>query len=107
VPAEGTFDAVIPRQLAELSGAGPEVPAALTIDQASSWRASEMSGILVQGTAGVFAPGETRKGADALRHRILQGGTPKEAVDDAVLFRLRPSRIVWWRGWSSGTVAGR
>jgi hypothetical protein len=31
-----------------------------------------------------------------LRERVADGGA---------LVRLRPSSIVWWRGWTSGTVA--
>jgi len=105
VAAEGTFDAVMPRALAELSGAGPEIPAALTLDHASAWRASDMSGMVVRGAAALYAPGETRRGAAELRERIRLAGTAEDAVGDAVLIRLRPSRVVWWRGWTSGTAA--
>ncbi len=105
VAAEGAFDAVVPRGLAELSGAGPEVPAALTLDHASAWRASAMSGMVLRGSAALYAPGETRRGSAELRDRIRLAGTTEDAVDDAVLIRLRPSRVVWWLGWSSGTVS--
>lgn len=107
VGAEGAFDAVVPRALAELTGAGPDVPAALTLDHASAWRASEMSGMLVRGSAALYASGETRRGAAALRERIRMAGAPEDALDDTALIRLRPSRVVWWRGWTSGSVAGR
>ncbi len=105
VAAEGAFDAVVPRGLAELSGAGPEVPAALTLDHASAWRASDMSGMVLPGSAALYAPGETRRGAAELRNRIRLAGAAEDAVDDAVLIRLRPSLVVWWLGWTSGTVA--
>ena len=105
VAAEGAFDAVVPRGLAELSGAGPEVPAALTLDHASAWRASDMSGMVVRGAAALYAPGEARRGAAELRERIRLAGTAEDAVEDAALIRLRPSRVVWWRGWTSGTAA--
>lgn len=107
VAAEGAFDAVVPRALAELTEAGPDAPAALTLDQASAWRAAEMSGVLVRGTAALYAPGETRRGAGALKERLRLAGAAEDAGDDVVLIRLRPSRVVWWRGWTSGTVAGR
>jgi hypothetical protein len=105
VAAEGAFDAVVPRGLAELSGAGPEVPAALTLDHASAWRASDMSGMVLRGSAALYSPGEARRGAAELRDRIRLAGTTEDAVEDAVLIRLRPSRVVWWLGWTSGTVA--
>ena len=107
VAAEGAFDAVAPRRLVDATGAGPDVAAALTLDHASAWRASEMSGMLVRGKAALFAPRETRRGGAAVRDRIRLAGTPDDAVEGSVLVRLRPSRVVWWRGWTGGTVAGR
>ncbi|HEX9891911.1 MAG TPA: hypothetical protein VGB28_07585, partial [Actinomycetota bacterium] len=56
------------------AGAGPS---ALVIDRGSGWRASKMRGLLLQGPA-------TSDGDDALI--------------------LRPARLVWWRGWASGSV---
>ena len=107
VAAEGAFDAVAPRGLVDAAGAGPDVAAALTFDHASAWRASEMSGILVQGKGALYSPGETRRGGAAVRDRIRLAGTPEDTVEGSVLVRLRPSRVVWWRGWTGGTVAGR
>ena len=79
----------------ELTGAASGTTAALTADRSSSWRASEMTGLLIRGTADVFARGRTRTGAAMLRRRISKG---------EALFRIDPARIVWWKGWSSGTV---
>lgn len=107
VGAEGAFDAVAARALIDLTGAGPDVPAALTLDHASTWRASDMSGMLIRGTAALYATGETRRGVAAMQERIRLLGTPEDALDDAVLVRIRPSRVVWWQGWTSGTVASR
>jgi pyridoxamine 5'-phosphate oxidase-like protein len=59
-----------------LSGRSPDGPAALTGQRASAWRAREMRGFLAQGDA--------RAGGSTLR--------------------LRPERLVWWHGWSAGTV---
>jgi len=102
VAAEGAFDAVAPRGLIEATGGGPDVPTALTVDHASAWRASEMSGMLARGKAALYAPGETGRGAGALGERIR--ATDPDAAEDSVLIRLRPSRVVWWRGWTSGTA---
>ena len=46
------------------------------MDRASRWRAREMTGAMLRGTGSVAA-GEVS---------------------------LTPERIVWWRGWDSGTV---
>jgi hypothetical protein len=85
VPSEGTYEATVAG-----SSVGPAAgwsgPAALTIDHASAWRASEMAGIMLQGRAEVSdGPGSV----EALRARV------------------HPSRVVWWEGWTSGTVAPR
>jgi len=103
VAAEGTYEAAVPRALVDLAGPGAEAPGALTVDRASVWRAADMVGMLIQGRADLYAPGATRRGTTALRERAARLGGP--AVDDLVLIRLLPSRVVWWRGWTSGTVA--
>jgi hypothetical protein len=91
----GRFLCRVPAAFAELTGAASGTTAALTVDRSSSWRASEMTGLLIRGTADVFARGRTRTGAAMLRRRISKG---------EALFRIDPARIVWWKGWSSGTV---
>lgn len=57
-----------------------ELPVALEIDRPSAWRARDMVGVMVRGLAGAQA---TRTG---------------------VSFPIAPERLVWWRGWESGTV---
>jgi len=91
----GDYDAVIPLRTAELTEAGDRIRAALTIDRASMWRASEMRGLLIRGRARIFSPAHTRRGAAALGRRV----TPRDA-----LFRLSTERATWWEGWASGTV---
>jgi hypothetical protein len=59
-------------------------PAALTIDRASTWRAADMTGILIQG-AGSATDGDHGK----------------------IGVRIDPQRVVWWEGWRSGTVRTR
>jgi hypothetical protein len=106
VAAEGAYDVVLPRRDAELAEVEvADVPAALTVDHASEWRASGMSGLQLQGAGSVFDPARTRIGRRLLGARLeaavgrLHGG-----VGEGVLVRLRPSRVVWWQGWSSGAA---
>jgi hypothetical protein len=95
-----TLYAALPAETLALAEAGPEGPAALTIDQASEWRARDMVGAMVQGTASLYALDELGSGAKTAR-------TLATAIDpDAgALVRLAPSRVVWWHGWSSGSAA--
>ena len=92
---DGGYEARLARPFAELTGAEARSRAALTIDRASAWRAAEMRGILLRGTAETYVPGITTRGAAALRRRV---------GDDDALLRLEVERAVWWEGWSSGTV---
>jgi hypothetical protein len=94
--ADGRYFARVPSGFADLTDATPGTKTALTVDRSSTWRASEMTGMLVRGPADVFTRGRVRKGGPLLRSRIAKGET---------LFRITPERIVWWQGWSSGTVA--
>jgi hypothetical protein len=95
---EGAYEAVVPVRVLELANAGPDVPAALTVDHASQWRASEMKGMLLQGIASLHALEWTRRGRGLLRDRL--GDRPGHA-----LVRLRPDRVVWWEGWTAGSAA--
>lgn len=106
VGREGAFDAALPEALLELSGAGPSVPAALTVDRASRWRAADMAGMLLRGTGHTFAMDATRRGRAALRSR-LEAAAPDADPAEMALVRLRPDRAVWWEGWDSGTVRAR
>lgn len=95
----GAFDAVLPAAFADLWGMdGGEAPGALTVDRASRWRAAEMAGMLLRGTARVYSRAGTARGRRALAARVGPG---------EVLLRLVPERVVWWEGWTSGTVRGR
>ena len=83
-----------------LAEAGPEGPAALTVDQASEWRARDMIGAMVQGTASLYALDALGSGAKTAR-TLATGIDP----DAGALVRLAPSRLVWWHGWSSGSAS--
>jgi hypothetical protein len=87
-----------------LAGAGPDAPAALTIDRASRWRARDMTGALVQGTGEVHVLDRLRRGRREAERIVERAGALPEGM---ALVRLRAERLVWWRGWSSGTVDPR
>jgi nitroimidazol reductase NimA-like FMN-containing flavoprotein (pyridoxamine 5'-phosphate oxidase superfamily) len=94
------YGAVDARSLA-LARAGPDAPAALTVDRASRWRARDMTGALVQGTGGVHVLDCLRLGRREAERIVERAGALPEGM---ALVRLGAERLVWWRGWSSGTV---
>jgi pyridoxamine 5'-phosphate oxidase-like protein len=94
---EGSYEATVPAEILDLAAAGPDARAALTVDRASRWRAAEMTGMLLQGSASLYSPAITRRGAVALRDRL---GDDRELA----LVRLRPDRAVWWEGWTTGAA---
>ena len=79
----------------------PEV--ALQIDLPSSWwRARAMLGAMLRGNGQVAVVSGLASGAgSAARIAGLAGAEPS----DAALVGIRPATVVWWRGWSSGTVS--
>jgi hypothetical protein len=105
VSKEDAYEALLPRVVFELAAGGADRRAALTTDRSSAWRAAEMTGLMLQGRVEAFALGETSRGLRALRARLARRGG--EDIDDPVLLRLRPDRLVWWQGWSSGTTTRR
>ena len=111
VPREGSYHVAVASSLLERAAPRPSAPLALTIEHASAWRAADMVGMLVQGSAEAFSARFTRRGNRALRLHLEQvleslGADPRDA-SRFDLIRLRPSRVVWWRGWTSGTVTSR
>lgn len=96
-PGEGCYYLVLPEAFLALAGGGPELPVSLAVDRSSAWRAARMQGVLLRGRGTVFVPDRVRSGAASLREAA--GAEPGDAV-----IRLRPERVVWWKGWSSGTV---
>lgn len=93
-PAEGGYGAIVPASLLRAARVPARPPAGLAVDRPGEWRAAEMSGMLLRGRAELFAPSANE--ARALRDRVPEGWA---------LVRLLPSSVVWWRGWTSGTVA--
>ena len=84
---KGAYKARLPAESGGLSQGLQAVVGGLAIDRASAWRASEMKGMLLQGLVELTA--------------ASSGGARRLEV------KLRPSRVVWWDGWSSGTVRAR
>jgi hypothetical protein len=92
--------ASMPRSALGATATAEPVRVALELDRASSWRARRMLGCMVQATADLFDPRTVRSGARSLASALAStGGDP----DRDVLARLRPSRVVWWDGWTSGS----
>ncbi len=96
----GALYAALPAETLALSGAGPDAPVALTVDRAVEWRARDMVGAMVQGTASVAVLDGLGSGAKTAR--ALATSIDPEA---GALMRIAPSRIVWWKGWTSGSLA--
>jgi len=85
-----------------LAAADASGRAALSADRASWWRAGDMVGAMVQADAESFDPTRLSSGAKSAASLVRASGADP---DHSVLVRLRPRRIVWWLGWSSGTVS--
>lgn len=101
VDAAGLFGA-LPAAFLELAGAEADARVALTVDHASWWRARNMVGAMAQGAGGFFVLDRLGSGARSAETRVVLAGVDPEG---AALVRIEPRRLVWWRGWSSGTVA--
>ncbi len=91
--------AALPAETLALAGAAPEAPVALTVDEASAWRARDMAGAMVQGSGSFFVLDSLGSGAKTARSiaTALHPGA-------GALVRIVPERLVWWRGWSSGSA---
>jgi nitroimidazol reductase NimA-like FMN-containing flavoprotein (pyridoxamine 5'-phosphate oxidase superfamily) len=96
---EHALYAALPAETLALAVAGPDALAALTVDEASAWRARDMVGAMLQGTASIYVLDALGSGAKTARTLASEIDPDAEA-----LVRLAPSRAVWWRGWSSGSA---
>ncbi len=90
--------AALPEESLSLVDAGPEAPVALMADLPSAWRARDMVGAMAQGTGSFHVL--DRLGSGAKSARALATSIDPEA---GALVRVAPERLVWWRGWSSGS----
>jgi hypothetical protein len=91
--------AALPAETLALAMAGPDAPAALTMDEVSTWRARDMIGAMLQGTVSIYVLDALGSGAKTARTLATEIDPAAEA-----LVRLIPSRLVWWHGWSSGSA---
>jgi hypothetical protein len=98
----GSFDAAAPAPVVRLSRVERSAPAALTVSHASRWRAADMAGMVIQGSAHLYSP-RSRKGG-ALVQEHLGERWEGSLRGEPVLIRLQPVRVVWWEGWTSGAV---
>jgi hypothetical protein len=98
----GGIFAAAPASFLELAGVRDHTAVALTVDRASTWRASAMVGVLMRGRAEIHDPRTLESGVSAAADAITATGADP---DRDVLLQVRPSRLVWWRGWQSDTVA--
>ena len=94
-----TLYAALPAQTLAIAAADRDATVALTVDSPSAWRARDMVGAMFQGIAEFFVEGTVGSGAKAMRG-IVQGLAPSA---DA-LVRITPRRVVWWKGWTSGST---
>lgn len=102
VVRDGWLYAALPREVLALAGAREaRVPAALTLDRASWWRARHMVGAMARGEAELAVVAELAVGARSAERIAREAGVG----GDAALIRMWPERLVWWRGFTSGTVA--
>lgn len=97
---DGAVFMALPAETLALADAEPDAPATLTIDEASDWRAKDMVGAMLQGTASTYVTGRVGSGAKTLA--VLTARTAGGPGTDA-LVRLRCRRVVWWQGWTSGS----
>jgi hypothetical protein len=105
VPGEGSYQAVVSRSLFDLTAVHGSAPAALTLDHASRWRAADMAGMLLRGIAHAYVDSEVGRGAASVRSHVARVTGRDGAPPDPVLVRLRPEGVVWWEGWTGGTVS--
>jgi hypothetical protein len=96
---ETALYAALPAESLALTGAGPDAPVALTVDRASAWRARDMVGAMVQGTGGFHVL--DRLGSGTRSARAIATSIDSEA---GALVRIVPRRLVWWKGWKSGSA---
>ena len=99
---DGRLHALVAIDVLRLASVGTGQRAAVVMDRPSWWRARRMLGCMVQGDADVFVSSRVASGARSLAAAIARaGGEP----DRDALVRMRPARVVWWEGWTSGSGA--
>jgi hypothetical protein len=100
----GGLYAAAPEETLALAGAKGTPRVALAIDRPSTWRAREMVGAMVRGEGEVALASRLASGAGSARRIARLAGLEDPG---AAIVRVRPSSVVWWHGWTSGTVSLR
>ena len=97
----GVVYAAVDLAALRMAGGGPVLAVAVTADHASSWRARAMTGIMFRGPGTIVIPAQLRTGRTSAEDllRMMDADAAR-----SVLVRMAPERLVWWRGWASGTV---
>lgn len=85
-----------------LADADRDPRVALEIDRPSWWRARAMMGAMIRGTGEVAVVSRLASGGGSASRIARLAGLE---APDAALVRVDPRSLVWWRGWSSGTVS--
>jgi Pyridoxamine 5'-phosphate oxidase len=98
----GGLYAALPGETLALAGANGTPRVALAIDRPSTWRAREMVGAMVRGEGEIAIASRLASGAGSAT-RIARLAGLEDA--DVGIVRVRPASLVWWHGWTSGTVS--
>ncbi len=96
---EHALYAALPSEILALADAEADAPAALTLDRPSGWRAKDMLGAMLQGRASSFVAGSVGSGAKTVASLASAVAPGADA-----LVRVDVGRLVWWRGWTSGSL---
>ena len=96
---EAALYAALPEESLSLVDAGPDAPVALTVDLPSAWRARDMVGAMAQGSGSFHVLNRLGRGAKSAR-TLVASIDP----DAGALVRIAPERLVWWKGWASGSA---
>ncbi len=107
VPAAWIVDgaavyAALREEVLALTGVEVGGPAALGVDRPSSWRARAMVGAMIRGAGEVASGTQLSAGVGSFERIARSAGVDPAA---GALVRVRPNSLVWWRGWTSGTVS--
>ncbi len=102
VEGGGLYAMVAEAALARAGIEGASAEVALGMDRPSTWRAREMVGAMARGEAELFAAERLTSGRTSAARILALAGVD---LAGTALVRIRPRSFVWWRGWSSGTVA--
>ena len=102
VEGGGLYAMVAEAALARAGIEGASAEVALGMDRPSTWRARDMVGAMARGEAELFAAERLTSGRTSAARILALAGVD---LAGTALVRIRPRSFVWWRGWSSGTVA--